>query len=284
MRCEHEEHVHGRDCPTEEDLPAGDEPVVAATVAAPAGVELRLDSSGLHPLFAVDFRHEDRPPTHALEIAHDGTCGARDAVSAAEVAPSVLVLPEPTDPSEEPRPWRWYQELPPEGTAHTRIELESPLLPGALDRSRFVVGTTGEGNLLAPLLIVDAGGTTTVRGRLHVTGPVVHDPAGALPTDVGPALAVSGTIMADADGSGRRAMFWISNVGSQVVGELEVVVVLPDELRHVLVPSFLAPGAYVEGGVDVPSGVKVVAVTAMGLLLGGRLCHARSLVRAPKVG
>ncbi|QFZ18663.1 hypothetical protein [Saccharothrix syringae] len=284
MRRRHEEVVHDGSGHEEEELPAGGGRVGAATVAAPAGVELRLATGGPHPLFAVDFRDEDPPPVRALEIARDGTCLARDAVSATEVAPAVLVSAAPTGAPRGPRPWQWYQVLSGEA-AQTRIELEPPLLPGALDRSRFVVGTAGRANRTVPLLTVDAGGTTTVRGRLQVNGPVVHDRSGGPPTGAGPALVVSGAIGPKADGSGGLATFWVSNVGPQVVAELVVVLVIgPSEFRPVGVPGFLAPGAYAQGGVAVPGEVDAATVIAVGLLLGGRLCHARSVVRKPKAG
>lgn len=271
MRRRHEENVHDGGAHDEEKLPAGGERVVAATVAAPTGVALRLSDGGLRPLFAVDFRQEDRPAVPVLEIAQDGTCRVRDELSATEVAPAVLVLTEPAATLAASRPWRWYQVSPAEGGAQTRIELEPPLLPGALDRSRLVVGAVDQHDRLAPLLMVDAGGTTVVRGRLEVRGPVVHNPIDGTSADAGPALTMHGWIRPSA-----LANVWISNVGSQAIDELAVVMLLPEsEPWLIAVPSRLPSGDQVHRQVALPDGVDAVTVTAVGLLPDGRLCHAR---------
>lgn len=273
LRDEHDRGSHGG---------APGSKVIGATVTSPAGpwLALRTVGEGEQPedvvVFALFVPKPGGGVDRCLAIAGDGACRLTGALRVTGASVRSLRPGGADDtPEPRPRPWRWYQ-VPAQGDRGplTRVELPSPLLPGAADRSRLVVGRRNSG--FVSLLTTDAGGNTTVNARLDVKGPIVH--AGG-PAGDAPVLAVGAMPIA-----GPKLQVWVVNTSSVVITGLLAVITTRKgndvTSQSLSVDKFLTPGQTVQRSTSISEGATIV-VDLLGVLPGGRLCHAGAAAQVP---
>lgn len=277
MRSWHERSVHGALRISTLDAEEHGYDVAASAIRTPSGTGLALGAT------AVRFPEHTQPGHEVVTITPDG-CTARATVTVRNVETSVLRLGSSPKPSTRPDPWRWYRVLTEQEDGRraldSRIELEPPLLPGAPDRSRWVVGTRRKQSF-APLLSVDAAGNSVVHGQLVVRGPVVHATQPGEPTASDPPLVVS--VQPTLNSKGKEAlMVWVGNMGEKRIAGLSVTVAFrrSGELATEQLTIFpvLKAGGSNHQTVDRVAQARSVAVHALGVLPGGVLCHATNVL------
>jgi hypothetical protein len=239
-----------------------DTKVAAGVVCGPQGYEMALE-----PVFALRVRRAGNDVRELLAITAEGACELAEGLSAQDVTADVVHISPLDGVPAQAKPWNCYRPGGADGR-ESRIELEPPLIPGAADRSRFVVGTSSSSDFV-PVLMVDAGGNTTVRGRLTVHGPIVH----AAPDGVSPDAPALGVSLRVKDKTTVEIL--VVNLSPKLISALTIVVVTPGQKpKSVPCKPLLKTEGMTDASTTVDSKATTATVTAFGVLPGGVLCHA----------
>ncbi|MBP2328884.1 hypothetical protein JOF56_009269 [Kibdelosporangium banguiense] len=276
MRYRHELELHdGNPAFDETTAPGTGKQVVAAAVQAPGGAEMVLE-----PTFTVRVPGAQGSVRELLCVAPDGVCAVAEPLTAQDMTVDVLEIGSTEEPQARAMPWNCHR---PGGAERreSRIELESPLIPGAVDRSRFVVGLSSSRSTFDPMLTVDAGGNTAVRGRLKVRGPIVHAAPDGVPAET-PALGVSvrlGQDEPDSSTSTKPVDILAMNLSAKLIRTSTFLLVTDArEPKVVSRRPFLRSGDVISVSTTVDSAVQKVTASVFGVLPGGVLCHASAVL------
>ncbi|MBB5157048.1 hypothetical protein [Saccharopolyspora phatthalungensis] len=272
-RRQHEFNLHdGNPAFDESREPGTGAKVVAAAVCGPEGYEMALE-----PVFAFRVRGADGAVRELLAITAEGKCELASGLNAQDVTTDKAEIGSVDEIQTEAWPWNCYRPDSTEGP-ELRIELEPPLIPGAADRSRFVVGTVPSSDFV-PVLTVDAGGNTAVRGRLRVRGPIVHAAPEGSATN---AAALGVSLRKQDNGAGSNEVtvdITVVNLCSKLISALTIVLV-DDGQNPKPVPCtpFLKVEGVITVSATVDSRAKNVTAMAFGVLPGGVLCQASGVL------
>jgi hypothetical protein len=275
MRYRHELELHdGNPAFDETTAPGTGKRVVAAAVQAPGGAEMVLE-----PTFTVRVPGAQDSVRELLCVAPDGMCAVAEPLTVHDVTVDVLEIGLAEEPQVRAMPWNCHRPGGVDGR-ESRIELEPPLIPGAVDRSRFVVGLSSSRSTFDPMLTVDAGGNTTVRGRLKVRGPIVHAASDEVPTDA-PVLGVSVRLGQANPGLSTTSVDILAmNLSPKLIRTPTFLLVTDTREPHVVIPPqpLLRSGDVIPVSADVDSTTQKVTASVFGVLPGGVLCHASAVL------
>ncbi|PKW16332.1 hypothetical protein [Saccharopolyspora spinosa] len=276
-RRQHEFNLHdGNPAFDESQQPGTGTRVVAAAVCGPAGHEMALE-----PVFAFRVSGADGAVRELLAITAAGRCELAGGLNAQDVTTGKAEIGSLERLQTQARPWNCYRPDSTEGQ-ELRIELEPPLIPGAVDRSRFVVGTMSSSESssdFVPVLTVDAGGNTAVRGRLRVRGPIVHaDPEGSSTN----AAALGVSLRKQDNGAERNqitADITVVNLSSKLISALTIVLVVDSQKpKPVPCQPFLKAEGVITTPAEIDGEAEKVTAIAFGVLPGGVLCQASGVL------